>query len=229
MNKILGCFFILAILLTACSSNSEKHSSAKSNENFLKEDLDVALWQERFENRDRDVYKNRDKIIAALGLTKGQAVADIGAGTGFFLKPIFDQVKGQGKIFAVDISPKFVSFLKARGKSESISNLIVVKGTNTSSNLKDNSIDLIFVCNTYHHFDNKDKMLQDFKRILKPNGELVIVDFDLAKKNDSWVAKHLDQSKGEIILEISKSFKYLKESNIGLSENFMIHFKKGLE
>lgn len=224
INKF--CFVFLFIALISSCSTKDKHSPAKSNEKFLKEDLDVALWQERFENRDRDVYKNMDKIVSALDIKPGETVADVGAGTGFFLKPIFNEITSAGKLIAVDISPKFVSFLKARGTRENISNLEVIKGSTTSTNIADNSVDLVFICDTYHHFENREEMLKDLSRALKKGGRLVIVDFDLSKKDDSWVARHLDETKGDFIKEISKFFKFEKESKIGLSENFMIHFKK---
>lgn len=221
-------YFVLFFLFLAigCAGHEAKHNPAKSNDKFLKEDLDVALWQERFENRDRDVYKNKAKIVKALNLKPGQSVVDVGAGTGFFLKPIFDEITLNGMLYAVDISPRFVSFLKARGEKEEISNLTVFRGSDVSTNLPDESVDIVFVCDTYHHFGKRDKMLEDFKRILRTGGELVVVDFDLSKKNNSFVSKHLNESKMSYIKEISKYFTYDRESNIGLTDNFMIHFKK---
>lgn len=216
----------MIVVCVACSSTPKVKHSATSNAKFLSDDLDVKLWQERFENRDRDVYKNREKIIEAINLSPGQVVADIGAGTGFYLKLISNKVTATGKVVAVDLSPRFVSFLKGRGEKENIKNLEVVLGSTTSTNLPENSIDKIFVVNTYHHFDDKDQMLNDFKTILKTGGEVIIVDFDINKRNDSWVAKHLDHTKKDVINEISKYFTYIKESKIGLAENFMLHFKK---
>lgn len=222
--KTLATLFLF--LSVACSTNSTHQHSATSNDKFLQEDLDVKLWQERFENRDRDVYQNREKIIEALDLQPGQVVADIGAGTGFYLKMISTKVGMTGKVVAVDLSPSFVSFLRARGKKEKINNLEVIQGSVTSTNLPENSIDKIFVVDTYHHFDNKDEMLRDFSTIIKPGGEVIIIDFDSHKKSDTWVAKHTAQTQKDVIDMVSKHFTFVKESKIGLSDNFMLHFKK---
>ena len=220
---------ILCFLCVACSTQKHTHNSPQVSDNakFLKDDLDVKLWQERFENRDRDVYKNKDQIVQNLQLKAGDRVVDVGAGTGFFLKPLHDQVGEKGLVYAVEISPAFVKFLRARGDKEGITNLKVIKGGLDQTNLPIGSVDKVFVCDTYHHFDKPQNMLDDFRKILKPGGELIIVDFDREKgKSREWIAKHIKLSKEDYINQIQGyGFELKRESGDFLTENFMLHFK----
>ena len=63
----------------------------------------------RNSNREsRDVVAGRDAVVEAIGLKTGDRVADIGAGTGLFLKSFATAVSDQGRVFAIDISPRLV-------------------------------------------------------------------------------------------------------------------------
>lgn len=222
--------FCLLIGLIACASGPHKEDDSDKkhsmNDKFLKDDLNVKLWQERFENRDRDVYKNREKIVEALKLEPGQYLADVGAGTGFYLKLFHDKLTETGKIYAVELAPKFIEFIEARSKAEGLSTVTAIKGGLDSTNLPANSVDIIFLCDTYHHFDNPQLMLKDFFRVLRKGGRLVIVDFNLIPgKSRKWILDHITKTKAQYIQEISlQYFKFSHESKINLDENFMLHF-----
>lgn len=232
---------IILLLVVSCSSTSSKkeaHSHQNDghkkhhksmNDKFMKDDLNVKLWQERFENRDRDVYKNQTQIVEALNLRKNMSVVDVGSGTGFFLRHLHKEISPKGQLYAVELAPNFVEFIKGRAKIEKLDRLKVIKGGLDKTNMPLESVDLVFVCDTFHHFDRPDNMLRDFFNILKPGGTLVIVDFDLrGKETKEWVKKHVTRKKDDYINEVEGSgyFKFLKESKPGLKENVMLHFKR---
>ena len=82
------------------------------NKAFLDGELDVHRFVEMFEGESREVFASRARIVDALALSPGSHVADIGAGTGAFL-PVFDRAVGpEGRVYAVDISPKFLEHLQ---------------------------------------------------------------------------------------------------------------------
>lgn len=223
---------LLLLLLFSCASAPKKHAhqhSKSMNEKFMKEDLNVKLWQEKFENRDRDVFKNRTQIIYSLGLKSNQDIVDVGAGTGFFLKGLHKKVAPKGKVYAVELSPRFVDFLKKRGEMEKLDRLKVIKGGLDQTNMKTESVDVVFVCDAFHHFDKPELMLRDFFNILRPGGELVIVDFDhRGETTKKWVKKHVSRTKEDYIYDIEQSgfFKFTKESFPNLKENVMLHFRR---
>jgi SAM-dependent methyltransferase len=75
---------------------------------FLDEQMNVQQFVDRFEGESRAVYAQREAIVGALALSPGDAVADIGAGTGFFSYLFAESVGDDGRVFAVEISPRFL-------------------------------------------------------------------------------------------------------------------------
>lgn len=211
---------ILIFLLLFISCDQENHHG---NKRFTR---DINQWVQTFESDERDVYKHRDRMIESLNIKKGESVADIGAGTGAFLKLLSDKTGPAGKVYAVDISDEFVEHMKKRKVKEKLSNLEVVKGEMEKTTLPENSIDVVFICNTYHHFGNYKAMLEDMKKILKKNGRLSIVEFDkVPGKSRQWVIDHIRAEKKVFLNEIiSAGFKFEGEANIPFKENFMLNF-----
>jgi SAM-dependent methyltransferase len=204
------------------------HSPGEMNKKFLSDDLDVKHWKKGFENNKRDVFLNREKIVTASSIEKGEIIADIGAGTGAFINFLSDAVGKNGEVYAVEISPKFIQYLKRKAKLENIKNLKVVKGDFLSTNLKKASVDKLLLVDVYHHLDHPQKMLKDFRSVLKKNGKLIIVDFDKVEgKSRQWIMNHMRLDKAGYIKEISDSgFKLETEPDVPLSENFMLVFEK---
>ena len=77
------------------------------NKKFADPDADVQQFVEQWENEGRDIYVKRLAIARAVGLRPGDAVADIGAGTGLFTQLFTEQVGPKGAVYAVDIGPGF--------------------------------------------------------------------------------------------------------------------------
>ena len=86
----------------------------KINEPFKKPD--VKEFIKKFESDDREIYAKRNEIVAALGLSPGMAVADVGAGTGLFTRLFAEKVGTTGKVYAVDIAPRFLAHIAAEAK-----------------------------------------------------------------------------------------------------------------
>ena len=121
------------------------------NDRFLDPELDVARWKKSFEGESREVFAARNEVLAALDLKPGQSVADVGAGTGFYLWAFAKTVGPKGHVYGVEISPRFLDLLHKDAATKNITNATIVTGTEQSVELPENSVDLIFVCDTYHH------------------------------------------------------------------------------
>jgi SAM-dependent methyltransferase len=124
------------------------------NDKFLRPDLDVPEWVKKFESPGREVYDKRREIVAATKVRKGSAVADVGAGTGLFTMEFAQAVGPTGKVYAVDIAPKFLQHIARRGGGRGHKNVTTVRGSARSVELPAAAVDLVFVCDTYHHFDD---------------------------------------------------------------------------
>ena len=175
----------LLCLALACPTPAETPSKPKEdsvrpgvNERFLAEDLDVEYFVGIFEGESREVSVQRKRIVEALAVSSGMTVADIGAGTGLFLPAFNHGVGSEGRVYAVEISPKFLEHLRERSKREDLARVEVVKGLEDSVALPAASVDLAFVCDTYHHFEYPKSTLESLYTAIRPGGSLVILDFE---------------------------------------------------
>lgn len=199
------------------------------NQTFLAEDLDVDRFVGMFEGESREVFASRERIVEALGLSGGAEVADIGAGTGAFL-PAFDRaVAPDGRVYAVDISPKFLAHLRARAAREDLARVEVVKGLEDSVELAAASVDLAFVCDTYHHFEYPQSTLASLYTAIRPGGSLVIVDFErIPGTSADWLLEHVRAGKQVFTREIEAAgFRLEAELTVaGLQDNYVLRFRR---
>lgn len=126
---------------------------------------------------DRDAKQRPQALVKALGLERGQTVADLGTGVGYLLPYLSEAVGGNGKVLAQDIFPDFLAKARAAADTERLNNVQFMLGTTTDPKLPVNSCDVILVLDAYHHFDFPAKMLARIKVALKPGGRLALVDY----------------------------------------------------
>lgn len=132
-----------------------------------------AGWLER---STRQQEEDADAAIAALPLTPGSTVADIGAGSGYYTFRMAGRVP-QGRVYAVEVQDEFLSSLKARAQREGTSNVTVVKGSEKSPALPDNSLDLAIMVDVYHELAYPKEMLQNLHKALRPGGQLLLLEY----------------------------------------------------
>jgi len=221
-------YFCLALAaLSLMSSLAMAREGADPDINRPYQDPDYAQWVERFERPGREVYDQRKAIVAASGIQPGMQVADIGAGTGLFTMLFAHTVGNNGHVFAVDISRTFLNNLEQRAKRESLNNVTTIENNQTDARLPTGSIQLAFVCDTYHHFEQPRAMLASIHRALKPGGSLVVIDFERIEGMSSpWVLDHVRADKKSVIQEIEAAgFRLVADKKL-LKENFFLRFKK---
>jgi arsenite methyltransferase len=134
------------------------------------------------EDPKRDEWQKPEAVIEALNLQSGQFVADIGAGSGYFTLRLARAVGKKGAVFAVDVDKGMLDYLRQRLAKEQLQNVQVMLVPPHDPLLIDGSLDLVFMCNTYHHLEDREVYLRKLRKALKPDGRVVIVDF--YKKDD---------------------------------------------
>jgi len=175
------------------------------------------------------VFAERAAIVAALDLDQGLRVADVGSGTGLFLAPLAAGVGAEGRVFAVDISPRLVAFVEQRIRDEALGNAVVILSTDTSTRLPARAVDRVLVCDTYHHFERPQAMLASIHAALVPGGTLVIVDFDrVPGVSREWLLDHVRADKTTVRAEIvAAGFEFTDEVPVpGFRENYLLRFRK---
>lgn len=217
--------FVLGSAQTTAFCETEVGANPDVNKPFVDPQLKVDEWVTKFEVESREVYKFRKKIVAAVGIKKGAAVADIGAGTGLFTFLFSKEVGQKGQVFAVDISKNFLAHLEQKAKDEKRTNIKTVEGSAESPNLEPASVDRIFICDTYHHFEKPMPMLKAMLRALRPGGQLVLVEFKREEGVSSeWTLKHVRAGENQTILEFAEAGFSVSRRLGFLKDNYLLVF-----
>jgi ubiquinone/menaquinone biosynthesis C-methylase UbiE len=129
------------------------------------------------EDPKRDAYQKPHEVVHALGLKPGEVIADIGAGSGYFTFHLARHVGEKGKVYAVDVSPDMIRHINRRIREIKTNNVVSILADPDDPLLPERSINRFFICDVWHHVDNPVKYLSLMKKMLKPGGEIVMIDF----------------------------------------------------
>ncbi len=131
-----------------------------------------------YERGDRDAWQHPEKVIAELGITPGQRVADLGSGGGYFTFTLADAVKPDGIVYAVDVDTAMNEDLARLVRERGYENIEIVTASHEDPKIPGGRVDLIFVSNTYHHItENRREYFDNARRYLKPGGRIAIIDY----------------------------------------------------
>lgn len=235
MKRIHACL-PLALVLSACAAEDpfpvpadEASVNPGINENYLADEVDVDEWMDRFEVESREIFAQRDAIVAALGIEPGVTVADIGAGTGVFQFALANAVGPDGRLIEVELVPAFVEHLIGRAAAAGFDHVEVVQCTESSVELEEDSIDVAFICDTYHHFEYPRSTMASVRRALRDDGRLFVVDFErIPGVSREFILGHVRADKATFRAEIeSAGFVFVREIDVdGLVENYMLEFRR---
>lgn len=131
---------------------------------------------ETLESAERDKWQKPVEVIAAMNLKPGHVVVDIGAGTGYFSRHFSKAVGAEGKVIGVDIQSSMVRALIADKKRWGLRNYEARLVPADDPLLDKGSVDVAFVCDTYHHIEGRVAYFSNLKTAFRPGGRLVIVD-----------------------------------------------------
>jgi ubiquinone/menaquinone biosynthesis C-methylase UbiE len=119
------------------------------------------------------------KNLERFGLQEGHVVADLGAGSGFYTLAAAKMVKG-GTVYAVDVQDELLARLKTAVNQAHQSNVHLVNADIEKiggTKIRDHIVDAVLVCNVLFQIEKKDDLLEEIKRILKPGGRVLLVDW----------------------------------------------------
>jgi cyclopropane fatty-acyl-phospholipid synthase-like methyltransferase len=134
-------------------------------------------WARVFDDPERDRWQKPHEVIVALKLMPDAAVADIGAGTGYFAARLAHMTPS-GRVYAVDVEPDMVKYLAERARREGLTNLFAVQARPDSAALPE-KVDRVLLVDTYHHLGDRIFYFNRLRDSLKPDGEVAIIDFTL--------------------------------------------------
>ena len=166
-------------------------------------------WLER---KEREMEENTTQLLKNLAVQPGTVIADIGAGSGYH-STLLSKMVGNGKVYAVDVEPEMIAYLKDRIKLEGHKNIIPVLSTEQKVSLPANSIDVMLLVDVYHEFSFPYEMTLSMLEALKPGGKLVLVEFRAEDPNVPIKTIH-KMSEQQAVKEF-KASGFLFEKNIG--------------
>ena len=139
-----------------------------------------------------------DEIIASLGIGEGDVIADIGSGGGYFTIAFAAKVGKAGRVYAVDVKPKYLEFIRRRAAREGLDTVSFVLGT-SGLDLPEAGLDLVFARNVFHHLPDPSGYFRTMIRYLKPGAKVAIIDHK-PKRGFSFVALFKHHTPGETVV-----------------------------
>jgi ubiquinone/menaquinone biosynthesis C-methylase UbiE len=138
----------------------------------------VMEYLDRLDRPERDQDQKPAEVVDALDLKPGMHVADLGAGSGYFTRRFVEAVTETGKVYVIDVEPQALKYVE-----ESLVHMRrpfeaeFILAVPHDPKIPAESVDLIFVCNTYHHLEDRTAYFRNVKTSLTPGGRIAIVDF----------------------------------------------------
>jgi arsenite methyltransferase len=158
--KSLSAFSLIALifgLFTTCSSQEDKQA-------FFNEMAESPEWKP-------------DSVIAILDIKKGWNIGDLGAGGGYYTYRFSEEIGPSGNVFAADINKEFLEGIEETAKEKEFSNVHTIYSSTDDSRFEDQSLDLLFTRNTFHHIDDKNKYMTKLAKKIKPDGKIALIDY----------------------------------------------------
>ena len=137
---------------------------------------DVKHWSKVFDDPARDEWQKPLSVLQFLSISRGDIVADLGAGTGYFTRLLGIMVGPEGKVYAVDTERAMLKYLMKR-EDISVDRVEAVRAAKNDPKLPEGEIDLLLAVNTWHHIEERGAYLAKVRKALSPAGRVAIVDF----------------------------------------------------
>ena len=172
--------------------------------------------------RERD--ERTDLLVASLPIQGDDAVADIGAGTGYFSFRVAERVPN-GVVYAVDIQQEMLDEIERRKRERGVDNIETMLGRVDDPGLGEQSADLIFIVDAYHEFSHPREMGEAMYKALRPGGQLIVVEERAEVSSRTFGALH-SMTEAQARKEITASgFRWLRTESFLPQQHFLVFQK----
>jgi len=208
MKRLVPCFLLALCLPVAAAGHSFR---------------DADHWASVWDDPERDAWQKPLTVLEFLGIERGETVADLGAGTGYFTKLLSIQVGPEGKVYAVDVEQTMLDHLMAR-EDMTTERVVPVLAKKNDPGLPQGAIDVVMVVNTWHHVGKRTRYLPLLGQSLSPEGRVAIIDY---RKGDLPVGPRPNRklSRNQVIAEFeSTGWRFVAES-VALPYQYLLVFR----
>ncbi|QQR88979.1 MAG: class I SAM-dependent methyltransferase [Myxococcales bacterium] len=155
LRNFLCTLFCFSFVSSPCFADGHKHRSKRG---MVERFTDPENWAKKFDDPERYNWQKPDEVISALGLRDGQSIVDLGAGTGYFAVRLAKKYP-KSTVLGIDREPEMVDYLNRRALQEKLLNLRALLASSKDARIP-GKVDLVFICNTYHHFQDRKTYLK---------------------------------------------------------------------
>lgn len=214
---------VLAIAGVVTTAVAVRGQHVQSAEGAHRLHDDPARYIAALDDPKREAWQKPREVISTLGLTPGMVIADIGAGSGYFALRFAHHVDPGGRVFAVDVSPDMVRHLDAAIRDSGLQNVSTLLVPTDDPKLPAGQVDLVFICDTWHHIEERPAYLRKIRAALKPGGRLVVIDF---QQRDLPVGPPTSQklSREQVLAELQGSGFTLAREHTLLPYQYFLEF-----
>jgi len=176
-------------------------------------------------NKKASKPKNKaDQILEKLALKPGQFIADIGSGGGYFTYRFAKAVDEKGRVYAIDTNQELLKFIEKQASEQKLTNIVTLLTASEHPDLPKHMFDYIFFRNVTHHLPNRINYFKSLSRSLKPDGKIVIIEYDGRGGFFSFQRLYRHFIPKEIIIEemnqagykLQKSYNFLSEQSFSI-------------
>ncbi|WP_297425333.1 class I SAM-dependent methyltransferase [Clostridium sp.] len=172
----------------------------------------------KLDNEKRRELLPPEQTLINLDLQKGDVMADIGCGIGYFTIPASKIVGKNGKIFALDISLEMLEDVDRKVKDKHISNIEIILTEENNLKLESNKVTFAFISFVLHEAYDIEEFLNEIKRIISPEGKIAIVEW---KKIDSDFGPPIDQRLDRMdLVKILDTLGFINITTLDIGDNF---------
>lgn len=162
---------LLIALLLDVSIAAQQKTPPRRPRLFAPQDLGL------LEPPDREAWQKPDQVMDALHIAEGTAVADIGAGGGWFTMRLARRVRQSGRVYAVDVQRLMKEAIERRVEREGLGNVTVVLGEEDDPRLPADALDAVLIVDAFPEMADPVVLLRNVARALKPRGRIGIIDY----------------------------------------------------
>ena len=171
-----------------------------------------------FDYPEREQKLHISRVMDLLGIAPGKSVADIGAGSGWFTVRAARRVTPAGKVYAVDINPEAISFIRERATKDGLTNITMILGTASDPKLPPDSVDAVLLLKTYHEVAKPIDLMRNLQPSLRPSARVGIIDREGNGQNHGVTKK-------VVIAEVeSAGFRLVEEHDDLVKDDKMDYF-----
>ena len=222
--QVVSCLWLAAVLVVVATACRPRQTGP--NDAYLDPRVSAESGTASSRAHGRELYDKRELVMQLAAVRPGMSVADVGAGTGAVHAdaerrggPDGPRLRRRGHR---QVQPVHRRERRATAVASTSS---ASSGTERTVGLPPGSIDLAFLCDVYHHFAFPEEMLASIRRALRPEGEVLLVEFRREPGAAPWVFEHVRAGEDEVLREFERAgFARLQRSG-ALQGSYMWRFR----